>query len=699
MDRQQYREQFGRAAPARRMLLAAAMALAGAHCAAQTALPGRLQAESYASMAGVMVEATTDTGGGTNVGAIDANDWMTYSVNPATAGWYNVEYRVASIGTTGRVVLSQNGQDASAIASIPNTGGWQNWTTVTSRVYLGAGTQNLTVYARGSGFNLNWVNFSKDNAAALPAIRQSGKYWVDTNGNRVNLRGVNLGNWLAMEFWMLGSSMSTNSGAIGDQCTLENTLVSRFGELEKDRLMRVYRDNYMKPRDFDLIKSLGMNVIRVPFLYSLIEGTTPYSLRPDAFKYLDYAVNEAEKRGMYVILDLHGAVGGAAAASEQHDGCVGPAAMWGNAGYMDRTKWVWDMIASHYNGRSAVAAYDLLNEPWGTDATTLANFGYELFNTVRAKDPNHVIILPGHNSGIDAYGNPNTRGLTNVAFWMHFYPGLWGWNEVSGTTAQANMYADWLQCGTGDAREVCGWNNKLTALNTPFLVGEFQPWTLLGAYGGQMTRHAHDIFNMLGWGGTSWSYKTTSPGGAAAGATSWNWGLVTNNSAGGTYGNLNVSTAGTAAIEAYFAAFGTQPLVRNDSIASWMNWKPTVGSRIEAEMFANHSGMRVETTSDAGGGFNVGYIDANDWMSYPINVPFSGAYTVQFRVASPGTSGQLVLSRNGSDLGVVNVPNTGGNQNWVTVSATVQLAAGQQDLALFARSGGFNINWWQLTKQ
>jgi hypothetical protein len=45
------------------------------------------------------------------------------------------------------------------------------------------------------------------------------------------------------------------------------------------------------------------------------------------------------------------------------------------------------------------------------------------------------------------------------------------------------------------------------------------------------------------------------------------------------------------------------------------------------------------------------------------------------------------------------VPNTGGWQNWQTVSITVNLQAGQQDLAIFVRKGGWNINWWQLTKQ
>ncbi|WP_426103478.1 carbohydrate-binding protein [Massilia sp. TSP1-1-2] len=687
-----------RAPGALRLLLGLGLALAGATSAAQTALPGTLQAESYTSMAGVALEATGDAGGGSDVGWIDANDYMTYSVNPSSAGWYTVQYRVASAGTTGQIVLSQNSLDISSVTGVPNTGGWRTWTTIASRIYLSAGAQNLTVFAKGGGFNLNWIGFTREaSTAALPAIRQSGKYWVDASGARVNLRGVNLGNWLAMEMWMMNSSIANSGGAIADQCTLESTLASRFGVTEKERLMNVWRDSYITARDFDLIKAMGMNVVRVPFLYDVVENkNAPYTLRADAWKYLDFAVNEAEKRGMYVILDLHGAVGGAAAASEQHDGCVGPAEMWTNQTYRDRTKWVWDMVASHYCGRTAVAAYDLLNEPWGTDATTLANFGYELFDTVRAKDPEHMIILPGHNSGIDAYGNPNARGKSNVAFWMHFYPGLWGWNEVSGPAAQANMYADWLQCGTGDAREVCAWNTKLTALSTPFLVGEFQPWTLLGNYGAQMTRHTHDIFNMLGWGGTAWSYKTTSQAGWNGGG--WNWGMVTNSTA-GAYGNLNVSTASAAAIEAYFRGFGTQALVKNEAMATWMNWKPTVGTRIEAEMFNNHVGMRVETTTDTGGGFNVGYTDNNDWMTYPINVPVGGAHTVQFRVASGFTGGQLVLSKNGADLALINVPNTGGFQAWTTVSATVQLTAGQQDLAIYSRVGGWNLNWWQLNKQ
>lgn len=672
---------------------------------AQTAIPGNLEAESYSYMSGVQLEATSDAGGGQNVGWIDTGDWMNYSVNVASSGWYTVQYRVASTGSNGKIVLSQNSKDISAISSIPSTGGWQNWTTINSRVYLNAGTQNLVVYAIAGGFNVNWVKFTSETTPQpnlLPAIKQNGPYWVNaTNGNRVNLRGVNLGNWLIQEFWMMDGIISTNAGGVGDQCTLEATLSQRFGNAEKERLMKVFRDSFITTRDLDLIKSMGMNVIRVPFLYSVIENEyAPYTVRADAWQYLDWVVTEAEKRGIYTILDLHGAVGGQAKGGEQHDGCVGDAQMWTNAAYWDRTKWLWETIAQHYRGRNAVAAYDLLNEPWAVDAATLAARSYELFNAVRTKDTDHVIILPGHDSGVDAYGTPSSKGATNAGTGMHFYPGLWGWNDGAAWGAgQANMYASYLDCDTSINWQTCEWRDKLNTIQTPFLVGEFQPWTMMSSYSGQMTRKAFDTYNMHGWAATAWAYKTTTPGGSNGDTTGWGWGMVTNSSSGGTMSNLNVSTASSAQIETWFRQFATQPLVRNENIAYWMNWKPTVGNRIEAEMYANQKGVRSETTTDQDGGFNAGYLDDNDWMSYPINIPTTGWYTLQARLSSPYTGGQMVLTKNGTDVGVVTVPNTGGWQNWQTVTTSVYLTAGQQDLTVLVRKGGWNINWWQLNAQ
>ncbi|MES2675957.1 MAG: carbohydrate-binding protein [Pseudomonadota bacterium] len=122
-----------------------------------------IQAEIYSASNGVQTEDTSDTDGGLNVGWIDVNDWMTYnSITIPTSGTYTIEYRVASIYGTGRLSLELNGGDIQlGEMPIPNTGGWQNWTTITQTVNINAGTYNLGVFAKSGGWNINWLRIKR----------------------------------------------------------------------------------------------------------------------------------------------------------------------------------------------------------------------------------------------------------------------------------------------------------------------------------------------------------------------------------------------------------------------------------------------------------------------------------------------------------------------------------------------------------
>ncbi|HYG38192.1 MAG TPA: carbohydrate-binding protein [Cytophagales bacterium] len=125
-------------------------------------IPGTIQAESYSTMNGIETEATTDTGGGQNVGWIDAGDWMDYTVDVQNPGSYTVQYRVTSESGGGSLQI-KSGATTLANTSIPNTGGWQNWTTVSASINLSAGTQTLRLQAGAGGFNINWINFDTSN--------------------------------------------------------------------------------------------------------------------------------------------------------------------------------------------------------------------------------------------------------------------------------------------------------------------------------------------------------------------------------------------------------------------------------------------------------------------------------------------------------------------------------------------------------
>ncbi len=128
--------------------------------------PGAIhvEAESYTANNGMSFETTTDIGGGQNAGWIDAGDYLNFSVNIPTTGTYKVDYRVASPNSTGSVILGEGGVDLAPALAVPNTGGWQNWTTISNQVYLQAGTHTLVIYAAAGGWNINWFELSLDDS-------------------------------------------------------------------------------------------------------------------------------------------------------------------------------------------------------------------------------------------------------------------------------------------------------------------------------------------------------------------------------------------------------------------------------------------------------------------------------------------------------------------------------------------------------
>jgi hypothetical protein len=146
-------------------------------------LPGTLQAENFddggsgigyvdttaANLGGqfrttnVDIEGSADVGGGYNIGWIAPGEWLKYTVNVTTAGTYDLEMRVASSGSGGTFHIEVNGTNVSGTISIPNTGGWQSWTTVKKPgVALTAGVQVWKVVidavgANGAVGNLNYI--------------------------------------------------------------------------------------------------------------------------------------------------------------------------------------------------------------------------------------------------------------------------------------------------------------------------------------------------------------------------------------------------------------------------------------------------------------------------------------------------------------------------------------------------------------
>lgn len=379
-------------------------------------------------------------------------------------------------------------------------------------------------------------------APKLPRLLPKGQDMVDPKGRRVELRGCNLGNWLMLEMWML--TWSDKQG-FHDQYSMEELLAKRFGEAKRDQLMEVYRENFLTERDLKLIKSFRFNLLRLPLNYRLFEDDkAPKKLKPNAWKWVDRALDLAEKEGMYVILDMHGVQGGQS--PYDHTGRSGQNLLWRSEENQDRMAWLWSEVAKRYKGRSSVIAYDVFNEPYGGTHELQKKVMKRCYQAIRDHDKETMIFAHGHYDTFTHYGRPEENGWKNVGYQLHFYPGLFGNGDPSLLVHQRHL------------QSLDGWAKITKDWNVPFLVGEMNV-VFKRAGGAEMMRRTYDAHARNKWMTTMWSYKVFGGGGFGDD----HWGMVTNADP---LPPLDLQADSYEKIEAWFKGLSTMKLVVNEPL-------------------------------------------------------------------------------------------------------------------------------------
>lgn len=311
-------------------------------------------------------------------------------------------------------------------------------------------------------------------------LHTEGTQIVNAQGETVLLRGVNMGGWLVQEAWM---SLTNAPSQMESFAVLDE----RFGREERERLFAVYEDNYLSESDFDNIRALGLNVVRLPFAWWNILDDDG-QLKEDAFVRLDWFVSCCAERGLYVILDLHAARGSQNA--QDNSGDVTGCNLWEVQEYQDQTIYLWEKVAEHYKGNPTVAAYDLLNEPGGVLKLTGKmqwDFFDRAYDAIRAVDPEHIIMVEScwNPENLPA---PDTYGWENVVYQYHFYK----WNAD-------NDY--WAQKLNVDVKLHL---IKQTNHPVPSFLGEFTLFQSMDAW-----KYALETYSNAGLGWTIWTYKVT----------------------------------------------------------------------------------------------------------------------------------------------------------------------------------------------
>ncbi len=119
------------------------------------------------------------------------------------------------------------------------------------------------------------------------------------------------------------------------------------------------------------------------------------------------------------------------------------------------------------------------------------------------------------------------------------------------------------------------------------------------------------------------------------------------------------------------------------------------------ETSAGNAGNQYRLTEDVDiencseGGFNIGWVANGEWLEYTLNATTTSLFTVDVRVASPGSGRQFHMEVDGTDVtGQVNVPGTGGFQAWQTVTVSLgTITAGTHTVRFVMDANDFNLNY------
>ncbi len=158
------------------------------------------------------------------------------------------------------------------------------------------------------------------------------------------LSGVNLGGWLIPEKWLTPSVFAST-----DSQDLHELLATKEGEAAYLR----HVDSFIAEHDFAWIASQDIRLIRLPVGYWDFQGSEGITTAK-----VDWAMKMAEKYGLKVLLDFHGAKG--SQNGYEHSGKQGKVGWWS---HRQAALEALERIAKRYRGNKALWGIELLNEP------------------------------------------------------------------------------------------------------------------------------------------------------------------------------------------------------------------------------------------------------------------------------------------------------------------------------------------------
>ena len=352
------------------------------------------EAENATITAGVV---ESNHAGFTGTGFVNTDNAVNSSVQwtvNAAAGSGTLRFRFANGTTVNRPMrITVNGTQVAAAQSFNGTGAWTTWQEVSVAATLRAGANTVLATSTTANGGPNLDKLTVVDGGTTPTTPAppppTGSTPVGVNG-QLRVCGTKLCNQYGKPIQLRG--MSTHGLQWYPQCVNNASLDALATDWQADVIrlsMYIQEGGYeTNPRLF------------TDRMHSLIE--------------------QASARGMYVIVDWHQ---------------LSP----GDPNFnLARARTFFTEIAQRHGNKPNIL-YDVANEPNGTPWPTVKRYHEAIIPTIRAIDPDALILLGTHgwgSLGVSDGGNENDVinnqvNATNIMYTFHFYAGSHGDNYLN----------------------------------------------------------------------------------------------------------------------------------------------------------------------------------------------------------------------------------------------------------------------------
>lgn len=555
-------------------------------------------------------------------------------------------------------------------------------------------------------------------------LKAQGKFIVNEKGEKIILRGMGLGGWMLQEGYMFKLSN------IGQQYRIKAKIEEVVGKEKTKQFYEAWLANHTTKADIDAMAAWGFNSIRLPMHYNLYTLPVEAEKVPGqntwlekGFAMTDSLLQWCKANKIYLILDLHAALGGQGNDLPISDRDPAKPSLWESEANQQKTIALWRKLAERYANEPWIGGYDIINEPnWGFEDpkdvrgtaenknAPLRKLMMDITKVIREVDTKHIIIIEGN-----GFGN-NYRGVlpvwdNNMVLSFHKYGNFNTTDAIRNFLNLRDQHNIPLWLGESGENSNTWFTEAISLVESHDIGWAWWQEKKMGLRNPLEIKIPQDYQQLLDY----WAGKGPKPSEAEAWKTLQQ--LLENLKIKNNIPHPDVMDAmfrqvqttatvpfkkhiitNNALIQAVDFDMGRQRYAYYDKDTASYQYMPGVNTRGNRGGAYRNDGVDIQADSNSAW---IHYIEDGEWLQYTISIPKEGKYDISFNVSSTTDTGRIaVLIENATVTEEIPVPNTGGENNWqFTTPQNFYLNRGALPLRILAKEGGFNLSSIKLTRK